>query len=66
MSRLQPNGWIDGVAQWLSAPAPAERLGLLRIVISGFVTIYLAANAAEFDRLATAADAAFDLSLIHI
>jgi hypothetical protein len=58
--QVGPSKWVDGLTQWLSAPAPAERLGLLRIAISGFVTIYLAANAAEFSRLVTASAAAFD------
>ena len=45
---------------WLTAPAPAERLALLRIAISGFVTIYLAASAPEFARVARGRDDAFE------
>ncbi len=45
---------------WLATPAPAERLALLRIAISGFVTIYLAASAAEFARVGRGTTDAFD------
>lgn len=51
---------IDRADGWLNEAAPPERLALLRILICGFVTIYLAANAAEFSRLAGGSADAFD------
>lgn len=38
---------------WLDHDAPAERLAALRILITGFVLVYLVANVFEFSRLAT-------------
>lgn len=38
--------------RWVMSPAPATRLAVLRILICGFVVVYLAVNVGEFDRLA--------------
>lgn len=43
---------IARLDRWLLAPAPAERLAALRILIGGFVVVYLVANVGEFDRVA--------------
>ena len=48
------------VEDWLLKPAPPERLALLRVAMSGFVTVYLAVNAPEFARLGRAPTAAFE------
>ena len=48
---------LDG---WLHDPAPPERLAGLRIAIGGFITIYLAANIAEFARVANRPAVQFD------
>ena len=38
--------------QWLLAAAPPARLARLRLLVGGFVLIYLIANVGEFNRLA--------------
>lgn len=44
---------ITRVDRWLLGPAPAERLGTLRVLTCGFVVVYLIATVGEFDRLAS-------------
>lgn len=45
---------------WLLAPAPRERLAGLRILVGGFVLVYVLANVGEFDRLARQPPAPFE------
>ncbi len=44
---------LERVDGWLHDPAPASRLASLRILITGFVLVYLIANVPEFSRLAS-------------
>lgn len=46
--------------RWVHVEAPAERLAALRILVGVFVTIYLVANVAEVNRLATQNPQGFD------
>ncbi len=50
----------DRVDDWLNGSAPAERLAMLRVLISGFVVIYLVANVFEFQRLANRGSVGFE------
>ena len=45
---------------WLHEPAPHERLAILRVLIGGFVTVYLAVNVGEFDRVTRRDPSEFD------
>lgn len=45
---------------WLHEPAPHERLAILRVLIGGFVTVYLVVNAGEFNRVTRRDPAEFD------
>ena len=46
--------------RWLLSPAPAERLAALRILIGGFVLVYMIVNVGAFDRLAQLPSAPFE------
>lgn len=48
------------VDRWLLAPAPAERLAALRVLICGFVVAYLVVTIGEFDRVANRAAIEFE------
>lgn len=48
------------VDSWLFAPAPAERLAVLRLLTGGFGVTYLAVRLGAFARLADAAPGRFD------
>lgn len=45
---------------WLLAPAPAERLAVLRLAVGGYSLIYIVANIGEFSRLAGRPAAEFE------
>lgn len=45
---------------WLLSPAPAERLAALRILVGGFVLVYMIVNVGEFHRLAQIPSAPFE------
>ena len=51
---------MSRVDAWLLRPAPAERLAALRILIGGFVWIYMLANVGEFARLAAQPTSPFE------
>jgi len=44
---------------WLHQPAPPERLAAMRIAVGSFVTLYMAFNVREFDRLAARSSEGF-------
>ena len=46
--------------EWLLASAPAERLAALRILIGGFVLVYVVANVTEFSRIAAQPSSPFE------
>ncbi len=51
---------IRAFDRWLLADAPAERLAVLRIAISGYSFIYIVANVGEFVRLANRSTSEFE------
>ncbi|MBT8241515.1 MAG: HTTM domain-containing protein [Acidimicrobiia bacterium] len=52
-STQEPTTVFGRLDRWLLDSAPVERLAALRILISGFVLVYLLANVFEFSRLAS-------------
>ncbi len=46
--------------RWLLAPAPADRLATLRILVGGFVLAYMIVNVGEFRRLALVPSSPFE------
>lgn len=51
---------VEQLDRWVHAPAPAERLAALRILIGGYMTVYLVANVGEVRRLASQDASGFD------
>ena len=55
-----PVGVLQRFDQWLQRPAPAERLAALRILLGGFVLVYIVANVGEFHRVGNVPTSPFE------